>query len=78
MHHHILVNERLTLEDMMSAFTNNIRKIINRNKKYVVNLAVAESVKYGGNVYEFRLDNLGEAEDAEESKKKVAAPINTD
>lgn len=35
----------------MSAYTSNIRKIINRNKKYIINLAVAESVKYGANVY---------------------------
>lgn len=40
LHHHILMNERLTLEDMMSAYTNNIRKIINRNKKYIINLTV--------------------------------------
>jgi hypothetical protein len=45
------MNERLTLEDMMSAFTHNIKKIINRNKKYIINLAVSESVKYGTNVY---------------------------
>jgi len=36
---------------MMSSFTGNIRKIINRNKKYVINLSVSESVKYGGNIY---------------------------
>ena len=41
----------------MSTFTNNIRKIINRNKKYIINLAVGESVKYGANVYEFRLED---------------------
>ncbi len=35
----------------MATFTNNIRKIINRNKKYIINLAVADSVKYGANVY---------------------------
>lgn len=48
---------------MMGTFTNNIRKIINRNKKYVINLAVAESVKYGGNVYEFRMEEPKEVED---------------
>jgi len=28
-----------------------VQTIINRNKKYIINLAVAESVKYGANVY---------------------------
>jgi hypothetical protein len=40
----------------MSGYSNNIRKIINRNKKYVTNLAVAESVKYGANIYEFHVE----------------------
>ncbi len=42
---------------MMSDFTLGIRRIINRNKKYIINLAVTESVKYGANVYEFRMDD---------------------
>jgi hypothetical protein len=40
----------------MSAFSNNIRKIINRNRKYIINLKVQESIKYGANLYEFRDD----------------------
>ncbi len=40
---------------MMSTYSNQIRKIINRNKKYVINLVVAETVRYGGNLYEFRI-----------------------
>jgi len=40
----------------MSTFSNNIRKIINRNRKYIINLKVQESVKYGANLYEFRDD----------------------
>lgn len=47
----------------MSAYTNNIRKIVNRNKKYVINLAVAESIKVGTSVYEFRIDNLADNDD---------------
>ena len=54
LHHHILQNERISLEEMMSRYTNEIRKIINRNKKYVIDLQVKESVKYGTNLYEFR------------------------
>lgn len=52
----------------MSAYTSNIRKIINRNKKYIINLAVAESVKYGANVYQFRID---EASDHQETDHKA-------
>ena len=63
LHRHILLNEKLTLEDLMSAYTNNIRKIVNRNKKYVINLAVAESIKVGTSVYEFRIDNLADNDD---------------
>jgi hypothetical protein len=48
---------------MMAGFTNNIRKIVNRNKKYIINLAVAESVKYGANIYEFRLEDPMEHDD---------------
>lgn len=54
---------------MMSTFTNNIRKIINRNKKYIINLAVAESVKYGANVYEFRLDEAADHDEENERKQ---------
>ncbi len=63
---------------MMSAYTNNIRKIINRNKKYVINLAVGESIKVGANVYEFRLEDLGDIDDDDNNKKQVVAPINTE
>ena len=48
---------------MMGTYSNQIRKITNRNKKYVINLAVAESVRHGGNLYEFRVDNLADIED---------------
>lgn len=40
MHNHILMNDSTTLEDLMSNYSNSIRKIINRNRKYVVNLKV--------------------------------------
>ncbi len=52
----------------MSTYTSSIRKIINRNKKYIINLAVAESVKYGANVYQFRID---EGSDHEETDQKT-------
>lgn len=75
LHHHILVNEKLTLEDMMSTYSNQIRKIINRNKKYVINLAVAESVRHGGNLYEFRIDNIADYKEQEETSKKVTVAL---
>lgn len=48
------MNDSNTLEDLMSAYSNNIRKVINRNRKYVVSLKVEESIKYGANLYELR------------------------
>lgn len=51
------MNEKQSLEDLMSNYTQQIRKITNRNKKYIINLAVQESVKYGTNVYEFRAED---------------------
>lgn len=54
---------------MMSTFTHNIRKIVNRNKKYIINLAVNDSVKYGANVYEFRTEDPNEQEEHEERKQ---------
>lgn len=53
----------------MSTFTHNIRKIVNRNKKYIINLAVSDSVKYGANVYEFRMEDPNEQEEHEERKQ---------
>lgn len=47
----------------MATYSGGIRKIINRNKKYVTDLAVAETVRCGNNIYEFRIDNLGDIED---------------
>lgn len=57
----------------MSSYTNNIRKIINRNKKYVINLTVQESVKYGANIYEFRVEDIKDDED--DNKKAVSVII---
>jgi len=59
----------------MGTYSGGIRKIINRNKKYVTDLAVAETVRCGNNVYEFRVDNLADAEDEEDTKKKVVASV---
>ena len=39
-HEHILKNEKRSLSDQMAAYSNSIRKIINRNKKFVIHLAV--------------------------------------
>jgi hypothetical protein len=45
---------------MMSTYSGGIRKIINRNKKYVISLTVSETVRCGNNVYEFRIENMAE------------------
>jgi hypothetical protein len=61
----------------MSAYSNNIRKVINRNRKYIVNLQVLESIKYGANLYEFRLEeNINEND--EESKKPMNVIVPTE
>ena len=75
LHHHILMNEKLSLPEAMASYSNNIRRIINRNKKYVVHLAVKDTVKHGGNIYEFRIENLADMEDDDEKKKNVAPTI---
>jgi hypothetical protein len=60
---------------MMASFTSNIRKIINRNKKFVISLAVKESIKYGTNVYEFRMeDNIDKEEDEKQKTNNVVIP----
>lgn len=38
----------------MSDYSNRIRRIINRNRKYIIRMKVDEVVKYGNNVYEIR------------------------
>lgn len=60
---------------MMATYSNQIRKIINRNKKYVIHLAVKETIKHGGNIYEFRIEDLANMEDEDEKSKKVQASI---
>lgn len=60
LHHHILVNEKLGLSDQMATYSNNIRKIINRNKKFVIHLAVSETIRHGGNIYEFRIEDYND------------------
>lgn len=60
---------------MMASFTSNIRKIINRNKKFVIGLAVKESIKYGTNVYEFRMeDNIDKEEDEKQKTNNFVIP----
>ena len=71
------MNDSNTLEDLMSTYSNNIRKIINRNRKYIINLKVQESIKYGANLYEFRAEeNLHD--DEEDNKKPVNIIIPTE
>lgn len=38
----------------MGEFTSKIRRIINKNKKYVIKLKVEQTLKYGTNIYEIR------------------------
>ena len=38
----------------MSNYTDRIRRIVNRNKKFVIKLRIIETLKYGGNIYEIR------------------------
>ena len=75
MHHHILINEKLGLSDQMATYSNNIRKIINRNKKFVIHLAVAETIRHGGSIYEFRIEDYIDHED-ESSKKNITQSVN--
>lgn len=42
------------MEERMGEFTTKIRRIINKNKKYVIKLKVEQTVKYGTNIYEIR------------------------
>lgn len=72
LHRHILLNDKLTLEDMMGSYSNQIRKAVSRNKKYVINLAVAESVRHGSNLYEFRVDHLADIDEGDEGRKVAA------
>lgn len=61
-------DEKLTLAEMMTNYSTQIRKIINRNRKYIVNLTVQESIRLGANVYEIRIDDI---EDETESNNKA-------
>ncbi len=77
LHNHILMNDSVTLYDLMSAYSNNIRKVINRNRKYIVNLQVQESIKYGANLYEFRVEeNINDND--EENKKPMNVIVPTE
>lgn len=38
----------------MSDYSNRIRRIINRNKKYLIKLKVEQTLRYGNNIYEIR------------------------
>lgn len=38
----------------MSDYSNRIRRIINRNKKYLIKLKVQQTLRYGNNIYEIR------------------------
>ena len=51
LHQHILFNQKLTLPDLMAAYSSRIAGIVNRNKKYVIHLAVNDSISHGTNVY---------------------------
>jgi hypothetical protein len=60
----------------MSTYSLNIRKVINRNRKYIVNLQVQESINYGANIYEFRVEE--NIDEEEESKKPMNIIIPTE
>ena len=60
---------------MMNTYSVSIKKITNRNKKYVVNLAVAQTLRCGGNLYEFRVQNLADIDEDEDSAEKIVAAI---
>ena len=38
----------------MGDYSNRIRRIVNRNKKYLIRLKVEQTIKYGNNIYELR------------------------
>ena len=54
MHHAILSLTDESLEAKMSDYSNKIKRIVNRNKKYLIKLKVDQTIKYGTNVYEIR------------------------
>lgn len=54
MHYKILATESDSLETLMSEFSERIKRIVNKNKKYVIKFKVDQTVRYGTNVYEIR------------------------
>ena len=54
-HRDILDHTPITLETKMGDYSNRIRHLINRNRKYVIALKVDKSFRLGQNLYEVRL-----------------------
>ena len=57
----------------MTEFSNRIRRIINKNKKYVIKLKVEQTVKYGTNIYEIR--ELSEQLAIDEAEQNAPQPV---
>ncbi len=51
MHYAILTMQEDSLEARMGDYGNRIRKIINRNKKYIIKMKIEHTIKYGTNIY---------------------------
>jgi len=56
---------------MMTSYSGAIGRIVNRNKKFVIDLAVAETIRCGGNIYEFRIEDMDMEAEEDPSKKAV-------
>lgn len=54
MHYSILTLEEDSLESRMADYSNRIKRITTKNKKYLIRMKVEQTVKYGTNTYELR------------------------
>ena len=59
----------------MAEYSERIRRVINRNKKYIIRLKVEQTLKYGGNVYEIREFSEEMVKEMEEMAQPQPQPV---
>lgn len=59
----------------MAEYSERIRRVINRNKKYIIRLKVEQTLKYGGNVYEIREFSEEMVQEMEEMAQPQPQPV---